>query len=63
MAKRLPTTTDPCGKITYSIPNDSREGDGLGRVDYQHSTNNSIFGRYLFKFAKKDPPYKTRRTC
>ena len=59
MAKRLPATPDPCGKITYSIPNDSREGDGLGRVDYQHSTNNSIFGRYLFKFAKKDPPYKT----
>ena len=59
MARRLPTTTDPCGKITYSIPNDSREGDGLGRVDYQHSTNNSIFGRYLFKFAKKDPPFKT----
>ena len=59
MAKRLPTTTDPCGQITYSIPDDSREGDGLGRADYQHSANHSIFGRYMFKFAKKDPPYKT----
>ena len=59
MAKRLPTTTDPCGQITYSLPNDSREGDGLGRIDFQRSANHSLFGRYMFKFAKKDPPYKT----
>jgi hypothetical protein len=59
MAKRLPTTTDPCGQITYSIPNDSREGDSLGRLDYQLSTNHSLFGRYMLKFAKKDPPFKT----
>ena len=59
MAKRLPTTTDPCGQITYSLPNDSKEGDGLGRVDYQESANHSIFGRYMFKFAKKPPPYQT----
>jgi hypothetical protein len=59
MAKRLPANTDPCGQITYSIPNDSREGDGLGRADFQASTNHSMFGRYLFKFAKKDPPYRT----
>ena len=59
MAKRLPTTTDPCGLITYSLPNDSKEGDGLGRVDLQASPNHSIFARYLFKFAKKPPPYET----
>ena len=58
MAKRLPTTTDPCGQITYAIPDDSREGDGLGRADYQHSANHTIFGRYMFKFVKKDPPYR-----
>ena len=59
MARRLPTTTDPCGQITYSLPNDSKEGDGLGRIDYQKSANHSIFGRYMFKFAKKPPPYQT----
>lgn len=59
MARRLPTTTDPCGQITFSIPNDSREGDGVGRVDYQRSANHTVFGRYMFKFAKKDPPFKT----
>jgi Carboxypeptidase regulatory-like domain len=59
MAKRLPTTTDPCGQITYELPDDSREGDGLARADYQHSTNHSVFGRYMFKFAKKDPPFRT----
>src|SRR5687768_7973534 len=61
MAKRLPTTTDPCGQITYEIPDDSREGDGLGRADYQHSANHSIFGRYMFKFVKKDPPYRVSK--
>jgi hypothetical protein len=59
MAKKLPTTTNPCGEITYSLPNDSKEGDGLGRIDYQRSANHSIFGRYLFKFVLKPPPYET----
>ena len=59
MAKRLPTTTDPCGQITYTLPNDSKEGDGLGRVDWQQTANHSIFARYMFKFAKKPPPYET----
>jgi len=57
MAKRLPPTTDPCGQITYSLNNDSKEGDGLGRIDYQLNTNHSMFGRYMFKFATKPPPY------
>ena len=26
---------------------------GLGRVDYQQSTNHSIFGRYMFKFVEE----------
>jgi hypothetical protein len=58
MARRLPTTTDPCGQITYEIPDDSREGDGIGRADFQQSANHTLFGRYMFKFVKKDPPYR-----
>ena len=35
MAGFLPKTTDPCGQITYSQPDDRDEGQYVGRVDYQ----------------------------
>ena len=33
--RQLPTTTDPCGEITFSQPDDRDEGQAVGRVDYQ----------------------------
>ena len=47
LAKRLPTTTDPCGEAKYSASNDSDEWQMLGRSDFQLSGSNSIFGRYM----------------
>ena len=41
MAGFLPKTTDPCGQITYSQPDDRDEGQYVGRVDYQLNTNHS----------------------
>ena len=41
LAGCLPKTTDPCGQITYSQPDDRDEGQYVGRVDYQLSTNHS----------------------
>ena len=43
----LPTTTDPCGEITFSAPRDSNEWQGVGKVDYQWSANHTLFGRYM----------------
>ena len=45
--KYLPTTTDPCGQVTYTLRNDSNEGQYLGRIDYQRTSNDTIFGRYM----------------
>jgi hypothetical protein len=59
MARRLPSTTNPCGEITYSVPSDSNEGEALGRADLQWSSNHSIFGRYMAKFVKRPPPFET----
>ena len=47
LEKLLPTTSDPCGKITYATPASFTEQQGLVRIDYQLSSKNSIFGRYF----------------
>ena len=35
IAKRLPSTTDPCGQITYDVKSDRDEKQTLARIDYQ----------------------------
>jgi len=47
IARRLPTTTDPCGRITYSRQTKPQEGQTIGRVDWQIAQNQSLFGRYM----------------
>jgi hypothetical protein len=41
----LPTSPDPCGKITYGLVQNQDEYVGLSRVDYQKSDKHSIFLR------------------
>ena len=57
LARRLPSTTDPCGQITYSVPADRDEGQAVGRIDYQWTANHSLFGRYMATFDKSNPSY------
>jgi hypothetical protein len=56
LVKRLPSTTDPCGQITYPTAEDSDEGQAVGRVDFQWSSNHSLFGRYMATFVKNPTP-------
>jgi len=58
IARRLPTSTDPCGQITFTTTNDSNEGQSIGRIDYQMSADHSVFGRYMATFIKKSPAYE-----
>ena len=58
LARRLPTATDPCGQITYQTTDDSNEGQGIGRVDYQMTKDHAVFGRYMATFIKKPPAYQ-----
>jgi hypothetical protein len=57
MATFLPKTTDPCGQITYSQPDNRDEGQYVGRVDYQLNANHGIFGRYIASRDKKPSAY------
>jgi hypothetical protein len=47
LVKYLPTTTDPCGQVTYPMRNDTNEAQFLAKVDYQRTAGDTIFGRYL----------------
>ena len=58
LARRLPTATDPCGQITYTTTGDSNEGQGIGRIDYQMTKDNTVFGRYMATFVKKPAAYE-----
>jgi hypothetical protein len=57
LARRLPTTTDPCGQMTYTTSDDRDEGQAVGRVDVQQSANHSLFGRYMTTFHRKPAPF------
>jgi hypothetical protein len=47
LLKLIPVSSDPCGKITYAIPNPNNENQYVGRVDWAQSQKNSIIGRYF----------------
>jgi hypothetical protein len=56
LVKYLPKTTDPCGQVTYTLRGDSDERQYVSRVDYQRTSNDTIFGRYMAtKFDKPIP--------
>jgi hypothetical protein len=47
LAKYLPKTSDPCGKVSYGIPVQSNESQYVGRVDWIVSPKHSLYGRYF----------------
>ena len=47
LAKLLPSTTDPCGKLVYPASNPSDEYQDIARVDWVRTPKNTIFGRYF----------------
>ncbi len=57
LAKRLPTTNDPCGQITYGTKDDNSEGQAVGRGDYQINANHQMFGRYMATFFRQPAAY------
>jgi hypothetical protein len=56
-ARKLPATTDPCGKVIYGNPTYENSHQAIGRIDYQKSANHSIFGRYLMEHLYKPAPF------
>src|SRR5438105_7715717 len=46
LLKLLPTPADPCGRVQFGRRNNANEQVIVGKIDYQQSNKNSIFGRY-----------------
>jgi hypothetical protein len=42
----IPVPADPCGKALFAIPNPQDEDQVIGRMDWNTSTRNNLFGRY-----------------
>ena len=57
ISARLPQTSNPCGLIIYGARFKSDEGQYVGRVDYQHSDKNSIFGRLVINRYLQPAPF------
>ena len=57
IVSRTPATTDPCGRITYQTKSNIDEGQTVGKLDYQWSSNHSLFGRYIATSYQTPPPY------
>jgi hypothetical protein len=58
LLKYMPTSTDPCGKLTYGIPNQNHENQFVIKSDWQLTDRQSMFARYFFT-DYQHPPYFT----
>jgi hypothetical protein len=57
LARRLPTTDNPCGELRFSQGQDRDEYQAIGRVDFNWSANHTVFGRYMVTSDKQPAPY------
>ena len=51
LARRLPAAQDQCGQIRFNRRVADNEYTSIGKVDYQLSQKNSLFGRYLDSYT------------
>jgi len=58
ITSKLPTTTDPCGRVQYGLPSQTDENQFVGKVDYQFNSKHSFFGRYLASKVLTPPPFQ-----
>ena len=57
LSSKLPQSSNPCGRISFGDPVPQNDHIGIGRIDYQQSAKNTIFGRYLVDHNSVPPGY------
>ena len=57
IAKMLPTTSDPCGQISYTRVTKPHEMQPIGKVDWQMNQAHLLFARYQLSTSFWDPAY------
>jgi hypothetical protein len=58
LSSKLPPTTDPCGRVQFGNPTIEDRHMIVSRIDYTHSTSQSIFGRWLTERVKQGLGYE-----
>jgi hypothetical protein len=58
IAARLPQANNPCGELFIGRRSVSDDWQAVGRMDFQKSDKNSIFGRYMVTGYTEEPPIK-----
>jgi Carboxypeptidase regulatory-like domain len=53
----IPTSTDPCGALTFGTPNQDHENQFIGKIDFHQNEKQSWFGRYFFTDFEHAPTY------
>jgi hypothetical protein len=48
LLKYVPVSNNPCGQVTYAIPEPQKESQYVGRIDWNQSAKNSFFAHYFF---------------
>jgi len=52
LLKDVPVSSNPCGQITYAIPEPQNENQYIARVDWNKSAKQTVYGRYFFSDYK-----------
>jgi hypothetical protein len=59
LARRLPSTTDPCGRVVYGLARNTDEGQMVTRLDFQLNASQGLFGRYMATLFDSPPPLQS----
>ena len=57
IVKTLPQTSDPCGAYRFVQPVHDNEYQLVGKVDFQQSAKNTLFGRYIRTTLTRVPAF------
>src|SRR5205807_864802 len=55
--KNIPTSSDPCGQVTYAIPSPNNENQYTGRLDWLQSSKHTLYARYFVTDLANPPIY------
>lgn len=58
LSARLPVAQNECGEIRWGTPIERHDKQAVTRVDYQHSENQSFFGRYMATLHDQDVQFQ-----
>jgi carboxypeptidase family protein/TonB-dependent receptor-like protein len=57
IVNKLPVATDPCGRVTFAVPDNNDEQQTVARFDWQATTDQRVFGRYYVANYDRAPAF------